>query len=490
MADTIAVLQALAEHLMLLRGLEPHFPVDALNQLSQIHDPAPCPENCTDLRSLVWCSIDNDSSRDLDQLTYAEFTEDKKTIWIAIADVDALVRKGTPLDKHAQKNTTSVYTPTKIFSMLPEHLSTDLTSLNEGEDRLAVVVKITFTPSGESVGSTIFQALVHNYAKLTYCAVGEWLEGSGKLPEKVKHVSGLEKSLKCQHELAQILRNQRSLKGALALEMPQLEPELNENQEIVLKIAEHNLAHQLIEEFMIASNSEMARTFAEAQIPSLSRVVRIPKRWDRIVEIASQLGERLPTQPDPRALNAFLIKRRQADPVAYPDLSLAIIKLLGRGEYIVNDPKAKPIGHFGLALQRYAHSTAPNRRFPDLIAQRQYKALLHHEKNPYSLEELHSLAQHCTAQEDAANKVERQINKSAAAIVLSSQIGTIFKGIVTGSDTKGTWVRIFQPSVEGRVIKGFEPVDVGDRVSVKLVSVDVPKGYIDFVILAIKSSIN
>ena len=487
MVFTIESLDGLAEHMMLLRGLEPYFSDDATDQLSQIHHPAPCPKECSDLRSLAWCSIDNDSSRDLDQLTYAEFTEDKITVWIAIADVDALVCKGSPIDRHAQTNTTSVYTPTKIFSMLPERLSTDLTSLNEGEDRLAVVVKITFNQSGQSEGSAIFQALVHNYAKLTYSAVGEWLEGSGNLPQKVKHVSGLEKSLKCQHDLAQILREQRSVKGALTLETPEVEPELSATEEIVLKVAEHNLAHQLIEELMIASNVEMARTFAEAQIPSLSRVVRIPKRWNRIVEIAYQLGERLPTQPDPQSLNAFLIKRRQADPVAFPDLSLAIIKLLGRGEYIVNDPKAKPIGHFGLALPRYAHSTAPNRRFPDLIAQRQYKALLHNEKNPYSFEELRFLAQHCTTQEDAANKVERQINKSAAAIVLASQIGTVFKGIVTGSDINGTWVRIFQPSVEGRVIKGFEPVDVGDRVSVKLVSVNIPKGYIDFVILATKS---
>lgn len=488
MGFAIASLQGLAEHMMLLKGLEPHFSDLALSQLSQIHHPATCPTDCTDLRSLAWCSIDNESSRDLDQLTYATFSEDKMTVWIAISDVDALVPKGSPLDIHAQANTTSVYTPTKIFSMLPERLSTDLTSLNEGEDRLAVVVKITFNPLGECEDSAIFQALVHNYAKLTYRAVGEWLEGSGSLPEKVKQVSGLEDSLKRQHRLAQILKQGRSLKGALTLETPEVEPEISLTQEIILKAAEHNLAHQVIEELMIASNIEMARKFEKARIPSLSRVVRIPKRWNRIVEIAYQLGEQLPSQPDPQALNLFLIKRRQADPVAFPDLSLAIIKLLGRGEYIVNDPQ-KPIGHFGLALPRYAHSTAPNRRFPDLIAQRQYKALLLGKKQPYSLEELHFLAQHCTTQEDAANKVERQINKSAAAIVLSSQLGTVFKGIVTGADSKGTWVRIFQPTVEGRVIRGFEQLDVGDRVSVKLVSVDIPKGYIDFVLLATKSTI-
>lgn len=484
MEYTIESLQDLAEHIMRVRGLEPTFAEEALQQLSHIQKPAPFPENGVDLRSLEWCSIDNDSSRDLDQLTYAEITQEDKTIvWVAIADVDALVLKDSPIDRHAQMNTTSIYTPTKIFSMLPERLSTDLTSLNEHEDRMALVIKILFNQQGECEDSSIFQALVHNYAQLTYRSVGGWLEGSESIPAKVQRVPGLEESLRRQHIIAQILKDRRSASGALTLEAPQIEPELKENQEFVLTLSEHNLAHQLIEELMIASNVEMARHFEKENISSLIRVVRRPKRWSRIVEIARGLGECLPGHPDPQALNAFLIKRKQIDPIAFPDLALTVIKLLGKGEYVERNPNERSIGHFGLALSRYTHSTAPNRRFPDLIAQRQYKARLHHEKSPYTIEELHFFAQHCTQQEDAATKVERHLNKSAAAIVLSSQLGDVFKGIVTGASEKGTWVRIFHPPIEGKVIRGFEHLDVGDRVSVRLIQVNIPKGYIDFALI-------
>ncbi|MFC2049461.1 ribonuclease catalytic domain-containing protein, partial [Chlamydiota bacterium] len=380
MPQTIESLKGLAEHIMRERGLEPAYPEEELQQLAQIRHPAQGPPGCADLRSLMWCSIDNDSSHDLDQLTYAETLQEGKTrVWIAIADVDALVPKETPIDRHAQINTTTVYTPTKIFSMLPERLSTDLTSLNEHEDRLALVIAITFNPQGEREDSSIVQALVRNYAQLAYNAVGRWLEGTDSIPDKVKSLPALEKTLRCQHALAQLLKDRRSAQGSLTLETVEVEPELNKDQEIILKPSEHNFAHQLIEELMIAANVEMAHHLEEAKISSISRVVRVPKRWDRIVEIAHSLGEHLPDQPDPQALNDFLIRRKQADPIAFPDLSLAVIKLLGRGEYIVRNPDEKPIGHFGLALSSYTHSTAPNRRFPDLIAQRQYKAHLHQE---------------------------------------------------------------------------------------------------------------
>lgn len=484
----IADIAQLANQIMQEKGLEPEFSKEELQQLSQINLPAPFPSKYVDLRSLLWCSIDNDDSRDLDQLTYAEKgPEDKTTLWIAIADVDALVSKDSPIDRHARINTTSVYTPAKIFPMLPEKLSTNLTSLNENEDRVSMVVKIQINQTGDIENSSIFQAVVHNYAKLTYSAIGEWLEGKSGLPDKVKQVSGLEHSLKTQHEAAQILKQKRHEAGSLTLESSEAEVKIKDNNQILIQLPPHNFAHQLIEEFMIAANRATAKHFSDAKIASLRRVVRIPKYWDRIVEIAKSFGEVLPQQPDSKALDIFLIKRQKKDPDSFPDLSLTVIKLLGRGEYIVENDKDVPVGHFALALSDYTHSTAPNRRFPDLISQRQYKAFLKGEKAPYALEELYSLASHCTQQEDAATKVERQVNKSAAAALLSSQIGTVFQGIVTGAGAKGTWVRIFQPAVEGKIIRGFEKLNIGDKVAVQLKYVDITKGFIDFVFLGQKT---
>jgi len=475
-------LAQLAKQIMQEKGLQPEFSKEELQQLTQINTPAPLSSHDVDLRSLLWCSIDNDDSRDLDQLTYAEKgTDSETTLWIAIADVDALVAKDSPIDLHAQINTTSVYTPAKIFAMLPEKLSTNLTSLNENEDRASIVVKIQINQAGNIEKSSIFQAIVHNYAKLTYEAIGGWLEGRNPLPDKVKKVPGLENALKTQHDAAQILRQKRHEAGSLTLESPEAEVKIAGNNQIVIKLPLHNFAHQLIEEFMIAANRVVAQHFSEAKIASLRRVVRIPKYWNRIVEIAKNCGENLPQQPDAKALEVFLINRQEMDPDSFPDLSLTVIKLLGRGEYIVENDKDSPVGHFALALSDYTHSTAPNRRFPDLISQRQYKAFLRGEKPPYTSEELYSLAAHCTQQEDAATKVERHVKKSAAAALLSSQIGTVFKGIITGAGEKGTWVRIFQPAVEGKIIKGFEKLNIGDRVSVTLKNVDIPKGFIDFV---------
>jgi VacB/RNase II family 3'-5' exoribonuclease len=479
--EIVANLVQLAKQIMQQRGLQPEFSQEELRQAAQINNPAPLLPKYVDLRSLLWCSIDNDNSRDLDQLTYAEKgTDSKTTLWIAIADVDAVVDKGSPIDTHARINTTSVYTPAKIFAMLPEKLSTNLTSLNESEDRVSLVVKIQINQAGDIENSSIFQAIVHNYAKLTYDAIGRWLEEGNALPDKVKQVPGLENVLKTQHEAAQLLRQNRHKAGTLTLESSKAEVNVSSTNQIVIQLSPHNFAHQLIEEFMIAANRAMAHHFSEAKIASLRRVVRTPKYWNRIVEIAKGFGEDLPEQPDSKALDGFLISRKKVDPDGFPDLSLTVIKLLGRGEYVVENDKDNPVGHFALAVSEYTHSTAPNRRFPDLISQRQYKAFLQGEKIPYTLEELYSLAAHCTQQEDAAMKVERQVNKSAAAILLSSQIGKIFKGIITGADGKGTWVRIFQPAVEGKIIQGFEKLNVGDKVSVKLKYVDIPRGFIDF----------
>lgn len=483
MEKTSYDLVLLAKQVMLSRGLQPEFSKEVVEQVNKFQQPASMSSHDSDLRSLLWCSIDNDDSKDLDQLTYAEKSADGKyTIWVAIADVDDLVLKNSAVDLHAQINTTSVYTPAVIFPMLPQKLSTDLTSLNENRDRTSLVIKIGLSSDGEMDGSSVFQAAVRNYAQLAYNAVGGWLEERMTIPEKVAKVNGLENALRCQHEVAQILKNKRHSEGALTLESPEVEAKVETDEEIILNPPMHNAAHQLIEEFMICANVVMARSFDDAKIPSLRRVVRIPKRWDRIVEVAHSLGEYLPDTPDPEALNKFLLKRKKLDPISFPDLSLTVIKLLGRGEYVLEISRSKPTGHFGLALSDYTHATAPNRRFPDLIAQRQYKAFLNKQRNVYSEDELYLLASHCTAQEDAAQKVERHMNKAAEAMLLSNQIGKTFDGIITGTDDKGTWVRIFRPPVEGKVVRGFQGLDVGDRVTVKLVSVDIPKGFIDFVL--------
>lgn len=471
----------LAKDVMRQRGLEPDFSKLVLTQVNTIDEPAKPQANVVDYRALKWCSIDNDDSRDLDQLTYGHKNADHTyTIYIAIADVDELVVKSTPVDTHAKVNTTSVYTPAIIFPMLPEKLSTNLTSLNQHQDRLAVVIKITLDAQGTFLAENIEHAHVHNYAQLAYSKVGAWLEGKGPLPEKISFVDGLELALKEQNEAAQILRQKRQLLGSLTLESPNPDAKVID-KEIVLQLAPHNLAHQLIENFMIAGNTVMAHRFRNAKISSLRRVVRKPKRWDRIVEIALELGEFLPETPDSKALDEFLMRRKEIDREAFPDLSLAIIKLLGSGEYVVENPGEAAVGHFGLAITQYTHSTAPNRRYPDLITQRQCKAHLNGFSSPYNQQDLRKLAEHCTQQEDAAQKVERHLTKSAAALLLSSQLGQTFKGIVTGSSEKGTWVRVFVPPVEGKLVSVTKKVDVGDRVTVKLVEVDIPRGFIDFI---------
>ncbi len=484
MLEAIPDLAQLATKIMRERGLDPDFSSEELEQLSHITKPASCTTDCDDLRSLLWCSIDNDDSQDLDQLTYAEKTPtNKKIVWVAVADVAALVPKDSPIDLHARLNTTSVYTPKKIFPMLPEKLSTNLTSLNENEDRIAMVVKMEIDDKGNIENSSISQARVHNYAKLTYSGVGAWLEGKNSIPQKIEQVTGLENALKIQHEVAQLLKKKRHAAGSLTLESSEGQVKVEGNNEIVIQSSTHNFAHQLIEEFMIASNMCVANFFKKVRIPNLRRVVRIPKYWNRIVEVAQTYGEKLPSEPDSKALDAFLIKRKAADPDAFPDISLTIIKLLGKGEYVVENGDARETGHFALALSDYTHSTAPNRRYPDLISQRQYKAYLAKEKSPYGLEELRQLAAHCSAQEDAAVKVERQVSKSAAAILLSSEIGKFFDGIITGINEKGTWVRLFKPVVEGRIVRGIpNHLQIGDRVTVQLESVNIQKGFIDFIL--------
>jgi len=473
-------LAALAHEAMRERGLEPDFPGAALDQAKSLPGPAR-DDSLPDRRALPWCSIDNDDSRDLDQLTVAERLDgDSVRVHVAIADVDALVPKGSPLDDHARKNTTSVYTTARIFPMLPERLSTDLTSLNPQQDRTSVVVSYTVGPDGELSSPEVTRAWVRNQAKLAYRSVGAWLEGRGPVPDAMAAVQGLAEQLRMQDQAAQRLRQRRHEQGALELETIEPRAVLEDGRVVDLRREEKDRARSLIEDFMIAANGVTARYLEATGFASLRRVVRSPERWDRIEALAESLGERLPPDPDPKALAEFLIRRREQDPLRFPDLSLAVVKLMGRGEYVLDRAGREESGHFGLAVKDYVHSTAPNRRYPDLITQRLLKAALAGARQPYPDAELEGLALHCTRQEDAAEKVERQSRKSAAALLLSPRIGERFDAIVTGASAKGTWVRIFQPPVEGKLVRGAEGLDVGDRLRVKLTRTDVVHGYIDF----------
>ncbi len=470
-------LAAAARLEMFHEGFHPDFPPGTEEQVAAIRA-APLPTaGLKDLRNLLWSSIDNDTSRDLDQIEYAERVEGGILVRVGIADVSARVAKDTPIDKHAADQTVTVYTAVKNFSMLPEELSTDLTSLEPDEDRAAVVTEFLVTASGEIGANTIYPALVRNHAQLTYRKVGAWLEGHGELnvtPE-------LQAQLKLQDEAAHLLRSERNRMGALHFERPEAPAVLSDQGHIEgLEAAQRTRANDLIEDFMVAANEVMAETLAKAGASSIRRVVKTPERWPRIVEVAAQYGEKLPTEPDSLALNAFLKKRKADDPVHYEDLSLCIIKLMGPGIYMLLRPGDPHQGHFGLAAHDYTHSTAPNRRFPDLVTQRLIHAVQAKQTAPYTDPELDAIAMNCTLKEKAARKVERTSEKRAAAVVLHNRIGEMFNGVVTGVTPKGTYVRVSNPPVEGRVMHGEEGMDVGDRVRVKLIGTNPRLGFIDF----------
>jgi len=476
-----ACLATIARGAMIARGLEPDFPAPALEELSEIQGAAPAGAGVRDLRDRLWASIDNDDSRDLDQLTVSEALEGGRTrILVAVADVDALVSKDSALDTHASRNTTSVYTPAIIFPMLPARLSTNLTSLNENEDRMAVVADMVFARDGSLVESDVYRAHVHNRAQLAYRSVAAWLDGQAPAPQRVQKLAGLDENLRLQDRMAQQLANLRHMNGALSLETIEARAVFEGDAVSSLELERKNRAKQLIEDFMIAANGATAAYLESRKYPSLRRVLRSPERWDRIVKLAAQYGTELPAEPDSVALEEFLAQRRKVEPETFPDLSLAVVKLVGKGEYTVQEASAQASGHFGLAVRDYTHSTAPNRRFPDLITQRLLKAAMAGIPAPYAIAQLNALAEHCTTQSDAATKVERQVRKSAAALLLSDQIGGRFEAIVTGVSEKGTWVRLLTPPVEGRLERGMQGLDVGDRVRVKLLATDVQRGFIDF----------
>lgn len=479
-------LRAAARQAMAEAGFAPEAPQEARREAAERAEPseAELGRNGTrDLRALLWSSVDNDTSRDLDQVEVAESLPAGGDIRlrVAIADVDAFVPGGSATDRHAAFNTTSVYTGVKTFPMLPERLSTDLTSLLEGEDRLALVVDLVVEPDGTVSSSALYRALVRNHAKLIYEAVGPWLEGKASLPPEIACVPGLEDQLRLQDAATERFVRLRRERGALEFETVEASPVTVNGAVVALTVTDKNRARLLIENFMVAVNGAVAAFLVERGVPAIQRVVRTPKRWPRIVEIAAVLGERLPPVPDARALAAFLARRKAADPAHFPDLSLSVVKLLGAGEYTVVRSRAEAEGHFGLAVQGYTHSTAPNRRYVDLITQRLLKAAIVGGKPPYTDSELEAIAVHCTERASAANKVERRLRKMAAAVLLGERVGDVFEAIVTGASEKGTYVRLLAPPAEGRVVHGAAAgMDVGDRVRVRLVATDPERGFIDF----------
>ena len=481
--NTSLDLRAIAHQAMLDRGLEPDLPPAAIQQLREIQGPArDAQQSIRDLRQLLWCSIDNDHSMDLDQLTVAErLPTGAVKVLVAIADVDAIVKIASPIDLHAGTNTTSVYTAAAIFPMLPERLSTDLTSLGEGEDRLALVIEMVVAADGSIPESAVYRALVRNRAKLAYSNVAAWLDGKDKMSEKIARTTGLDEQLRMQDQIAQVMRTVRYRHGALDLEIIDPEVVLSDGQVVDVRQASQNRSQKMIEDFMIAANGVSSQFLEKHGWPALRRVVRAPERWDRIQKVAERFAEQLPVEPDSQALAAFLARRRQADPLRFPDLSLTIVKLMGAGEYVVQLPGQDSPGHFGLAVREYSHSTAPNRRFPDLVTQRLLKTAMAADKLPYTPVELTALATHCTKQEDAARKVERQVQKSATAQFLSGRIGETFDAIVTGASEKGTWVRVLKPPVEGKLTVGQTKVEVGDQIRVRLANLNIERGFIDFV---------
>jgi exoribonuclease-2 len=477
-------LRARAHQAALAAGFHPDIPAEVMQETQRLKQQANQPSpavSLRDLRALAWSSIDNDTSRDLDQVEYVERLPDGTLrLLVGIADVDSFVAKGTATDRRAQAETTSVYTGVATFPMLPNELSTGMTSLLDAQERLALVIELQISDSGEVTGRDVYPAMLRNQAKLAYSSTGAWLEGHGPMPPPIAAVPGMEAQLRLQHETSQLLRGLRKQHGTLTFGSIEATPVVENGEVKDLTIRGHNAAEDIIESFMVAANVAMARFLKEKNALSIRRVVQTPRRWDRIQTLAATFGVHLPSTPDPKALSQFLDQRQAADPDHFPDLSLAIVKLLGPGEYIVEMPGTEHVGHFGLATQDYTHSTAPNRRFADLATQRLVKAASAGRPGPYEMGDLSAIATRCTEREDAARKVERLMRKVIAANLLRPRIGEVFEGIITGASPKGTYVRLQKFPAEGRVVRCEQGCDVGDHVRVKLCSVDVGKGFIDF----------
>ena len=461
-------------------GFETDFSAAVQQQLQQIENAPPPNANVRDLRDKLWSSIDNDDSRDLDQIEWCEAL-DKNCIrvCVGIADVAGQVLAGTPIDDHAARNTSSVYTGIAVFPMLPEKLSTDLTSLNFDAERLAFVTEYVIDGQGEVLERELYRARVFNRAQLDYETIGDWLDG-GNVPDEVSGVEGLQKQIELQWEAAQRLQRQRLGQGALDVELPEARPVVKNGEVVDMEVPHKNAARVIIESFMVTANMVLAQQLETAHRAMIQRVVREPQRWPRLVDLAREYGTNLPDKPDARALSKFVSGQRAVAPAQFGELSLAVLKLLGRGEYVVVRGPEDSIGHFGLGLQDYAHSTAPNRRFPDLVTQRILLAYLNDDKAPYDVDELEKIAAHCTEREAAAQKVERLMRKVAAATLVRNRVGDVFNAVVTGASSKGVYVRTLSPAIEGRVMGGERGLDVGDRVKVRLDKVNIERGFIDF----------
>jgi len=473
-------LHTTARELMVQHGFDPNFPPEVSAQLAALRPPpVPSGGEVRDLRKLLWSSIDNDTSRDLDQIEVADGGSNGDVkILVGIADVDAFVQKQTPIDQHASRETTTVYTGICNFPMLPEELSNGASSLLENQDCLSIVIEFVVDSAGNLKSQDVYRALVRNQAQLQYNSLGAWLEGKAAAPRKVAASPDLEAQLKLQSEVAQRLKQQRFQHGALNLQTDEVHPLVLNDKVVDVVQQQKNRATELIEDFMVAANGVVAR-FLE-KVSSLRRIVRTPRRWDRIVQLAAAKGEKLPAQPDSKALNDFLLRRKAADPDHFADLSLAVIKLVGPGEYVLERAGDTAQGHFGLAVQDYTHSTAPNRRFADIVTQRLIKAMLAGQTNPYSDDELATIATNCTQKEDAARKVEREMSKRLAAVAMQNRIGEVFDAIVTGVTEHDTFVRVLKPRLEGLLAQGKQGLDVGDRLRAKLIRTDPRMGYIDF----------
>jgi len=494
-------------------GFKPEFGDGVQEQVAQIVQTLSSlqPESgIEDLRALGWSSIDNDTSRDLDQIEVAERTKDGIQLRVAIGDVAAAVALGSPIDKHAQDQTQTIYTAVKNFPMLPLELSTGVTSLNQNGDRLAVMMTFTVAPNGEMLSEQVSRALVRNRAQLAYSRVGPWLESaaSGAINNDVMSLrsdsarehaetqldSGtlptnwLVDQLKLQDEAAQALHAARVKQGALEFHKSEADPVVIDGKVIDITEATQNRAMNLIEDLMVAANGVMARALRKGGRSGLQRVVVIPKRWDRIVALAKEHGTDLPAAPDSVALNNFLEEQRRTDSIHYPDLAVAVIKLMGPGEYLLMRADDDPTGHFGLAARDYTHSTAPNRRFPDIVTQRILHAMMNNAPAPYSDDELTAIAAHCNEADQKLRKIERDMQKRVAAVAMSSRIGQVFPGVVTGASDKGVYVRVISPPFEGRVVQGSEGLDVGDKVSVKLIHTDPERAFIDFAKVGMRSA--
>jgi len=475
-------LQAVAKEVMQQRGFNPDFPPAVKKQLADLRAHPPqivAAKDVRDLRNLLWSSIDNDTSRDLDQIEVAErLPDDSVKVLVGIADVDAFVPKQTAIDQHAARETTTVYAGIRNFPMLPDELSTGRTSLLENQDCFSVVIEFVADTGGHVTSSDVYRALVRNHAQLQYNSVGAWLEGTPAAPAKVAASTDLQVQLRLQDDVAQKLKSRRFENGALNLQTDELRPLMLNDQVVEMQKQQKNHATELIEDFMIAANGVVARMLEK--VSSLRRIVKQPQRWDRIVQLAARYSEKLPPDPDSKALNDFLLQRKSADPDHFADLSLAVIKLIGPGEYVLERPGDPSPGHFGLAVQDYTHSTAPNRRFPDIVTQRLIKAMLASQPNPYSDDELSAIAANCTAKGNAARKVERDMSKRLAAVAMQNRIGATFDALVTGVTPHGTFVRAIQPTIDGLLAQGAQGLDVGDKLRVKLIRTDVQHGFIDF----------